>query len=66
MMYELNWCGIYMPIWLACLLVGGLVSFVLGKIVERIACETQLLIVDYASLSVILAFGLWSLFFGKG
>jgi hypothetical protein len=29
MMYELNWCGIYMPIWLVCLILGGLLSVVL-------------------------------------
>jgi hypothetical protein len=23
MMYELNWCDIYMPIWLVCLILGG-------------------------------------------
>jgi hypothetical protein len=23
-MYELNWCGIYIPIWLVCLVLGGL------------------------------------------
>jgi hypothetical protein len=28
MMYEVNWCGIYMPIWLVCLVVGGLLSVV--------------------------------------
>jgi Na+/glutamate symporter len=65
MMYELNWCGIYMPIWLVCLLIGGLVSLILGKLVQLKLRQTQLLTVDYASSAVILAFALWSLFFGQ-
>jgi len=65
MMYELNWCGIYMPIWLVCLLIGGLVSLILGKLVQLKLRQTKLLTVDYASSAVILAFSLWSLFFGQ-
>jgi hypothetical protein len=65
MMYELNWCGIYMPIWLLCLILGALLSVVLGKLVELILRQTKLLTVDYASLGVILAFVFWSVFFGK-
>ena len=37
MMYELNWCGIYMPIWLVCLILGGLLSVVLGKLIQLIS-----------------------------
>ena len=65
MMYELNWCGIYMPIWLVCLILGGLLSVVLGKLVELLLRQRKLLTVDYASLAVILAFAFWSAFFGK-
>jgi hypothetical protein len=65
MMYELNWCGIYMPIWLVCLVVGGLLSVVLGKLIQLMSRRTKLLTVDYASLAVIFAFVFWSAFFGK-
>ena len=65
MTYELNWCGIYMPIWLVCLILGGLLSAVLGKLVELLWHQRKLLTVDYASLAVILAFAFWSAFFGK-
>lgn len=65
MMYELNWCGIYVPIWLVCLILGALLSFALGKLVELLLRQRQLLTVDYASLAVILAFAFWSAFFGK-
>ena len=64
-MYELNWCGIYMPIWLLCLILGGLLSVVLGKLVELILRQTKLLTVDYASLAVICAFVFWSVSFFK-
>jgi YtcA family len=64
-MYEVNWCGIYMPIWLACLILGGLLSVVLGKLIQLISRRTELLTVDYANLAVIFAFVLWSVFFGK-
>jgi hypothetical protein len=60
MMYELNWCGIYMPIWLVCLILGGLLSAVFGKLIQLILRQTKLLTVDYGSLAVIL-----SAFFGK-
>jgi len=60
MMYEVNWCGIYMPIWLVCLVVGGLLSVVLGKLIQLISRRTKLLTVDYASLAVIFAFVFWS------
>jgi hypothetical protein len=63
MMYEVNWCGIYMPIWLVCLVVGGLLSVVLGKLIQLMSRRTKLLTVDYASLAVIFAFVLWSAFF---
>ena len=59
-MYEVNWCGIYMPIWLVCLVVGGLLSVVLGKLIQLMSRRTKLLTVDYASLAVIFAFVLWS------
>jgi hypothetical protein len=65
MMYELNWCGIYMPIWLVCLVVGGLLSVVLGKLIQLMSRRTKLLTVDYASLAVIFAFVLWSAFFKR-
>ena len=42
MMYELNWCGIYMPIWLLCLILGGVLSVVLGKLVELILRQVRL------------------------
>ena len=64
-MYEANWCGIYMPIWLVCLILGGLLSVVLGKLVELLLRQRKLLTVDYASLAVICAFAFWSAFFGK-
>ena len=63
MMYEVNWCGVYMPIWLVCLVVGGLLSVVLGKLIQLMSRRTKLLTVDYASLAVIFAFVLWSAFF---
>lgn len=65
MMYEVNWCGIYMPIWLVCLILGGLLSVVLGKLIQLISRRTELLTVDYASLVVIFAFAFWSIFFGN-
>jgi hypothetical protein len=65
MMYELNWCGIYMPVWLVCLIFGGLLSIGLGKLVELLLRQRKLLTVDYASLAVIFAFAFWSAFFGK-
>ncbi|HXM29010.1 MAG TPA: YtcA family lipoprotein [Chthoniobacterales bacterium] len=65
MMYEVNWCGIYMPIWLVCLVVGGLLSVVLGKLIQLMSRRTKLLTVDYASLAVIFAFVLWSAFFKR-
>jgi YtcA family len=65
MMYELNWCGIYMPIWLVCLILGGLLSAVFGKLIQLILRQTKLLTVDYASLAVIFAFVFWSAFFGE-
>jgi hypothetical protein len=65
MMYEVNWCGIYMPIWLVCLVVGGLLSVVLGKLIQLISRRTKLLTVDYASLAVIFAFVFWSAFFER-
>jgi hypothetical protein len=65
MMYEVNWCGIYRPIWLVCLVVGGLLSVVLGKLIQLMSRRTKLLTVDYASLAVIFAFVFWSAFFGK-
>ena len=65
MMYEVNWCGIYMPIWLVCLVVGGLLSVVLGKLIQLISRRTKLLTVDYASLAVIFAFVLWLAFFER-
>jgi len=65
MMYELNWCGIYMPIWLVCLILGGLLSAVLGKLIQPILRQTKLLTVDYASLALIFGFVFWSAFFGK-
>jgi hypothetical protein len=64
-MYELNWCGIYMPIWLLCLILGGLLSVVLGKLVEVILRHTKLLTLDYASFALISAFAFWSVFFAK-
>ena len=65
MMYEVNWCGIYMPIWLVCLVVGGLLGVVLGKLIQLMSRRTKLLTVDYASLAVIFAFVLWSAFFKR-
>jgi NhaP-type Na+/H+ or K+/H+ antiporter len=65
MMYELNWCGIFVPIWLLCLLLGGLLGVVLGKLVELILRHTKLLTLDYASLALIFAFVFWSVFFAK-
>ena len=65
MMYEVNWCGIYMPIWLVCLILGGLLSVVLGKLIQLISRRTELLTVDYASLVGIFAFAFWSIFFGN-
>jgi hypothetical protein len=65
MMYEVNWCGIYMPIWLVCLILGGLLSVVLGKLVQLILRRLKPLTVDYASLAVIFAFVFWSIFFEK-
>jgi hypothetical protein len=65
MMYEVNWCGIYMPIWLVCLVVGGLLSVVLGKLIQLMSRRTKLLTVDYASLAVIFAFVFWSAFFER-
>ena len=65
MMYELNWCGIFVPIWLLCLILGGLLSVVLRKFVELILRHTKLLTLDYASLALIFAFVFWSVFFGK-
>src|ERR1700674_580493 len=63
MMYDLNWCGIYMPIWLLCLILGGRLGVVLGKLVELILRQTKLLTVDYASLPVIFAFVFGAVFF---
>jgi hypothetical protein len=54
-----------MPIWLLCLILGGLLSVVLGKLVELILRQTKLLTVDYASLALIFAFAFWSVFFLK-
>jgi YtcA family len=65
MMYEVNWCGIYMPIWLVCLILGGLLSVVIGKLIQLNWRRTKLLTVDYASLGVIFGFVFWSIFFGK-
>ncbi len=65
MMYEVNWCGIYMPIWLVCLVVGGLLGVVLGKLIQLMSRRTKLLTVDYASLAVIFAFVFWSAFFER-
>ena len=65
MSYEVNWCGIYMPIWLVCLILSGLLSVVLGKLIQLILRRTKLLTVDYASSAVIFAFVFWSVFFGK-
>ena len=65
MMYEVNWCGIYMPIWLVCLILGGLLSVVFGKLIHLILRRTQLLTVDYASLALNFGFVFWSIFFGK-
>jgi hypothetical protein len=65
MMYEVNWCGIYMPIWLVCLIFGGLLGVVFGKLIQLILRRTKLLTVDYTSLAVIFAFVFWSIFFGK-
>ena len=64
-MYEVNWCGIYMPIWLVCLILGGLLSVVIGKLLQLISQRTKLLTVDYASLALICGFVFWSIFFGK-
>jgi hypothetical protein len=65
MSYEVNWCGIYMPIWLVCLILGGLLSVVLGKLIHLFSRRTNLLTVDYASLAVIFAFVFWSVYFEK-
>ncbi len=65
MMYEVNWCGIYMPIWLVCLVVGGLLGVVLGKLIQLMSRRTKLLTVDYASLAVIFTFVFWSAFFQR-
>jgi hypothetical protein len=65
MMYEVNWCGIYMPIWLVCLILGGLLSAVLGKLIQLVSRRTEVLTVDYASLALIFGFVFWSIFFGK-
>ncbi|HYZ74486.1 MAG TPA: YtcA family lipoprotein [Chthoniobacterales bacterium] len=65
MMYEVNWCGIYMPIWLVCLILGGLLSVVLGKLMQLILRRGKLLTVDYTSLALIVAFVFWSVLFGK-
>jgi YtcA family len=65
MMYEVNWCGIYMPIWLVCLILGGLLSVVFGKLIQLVSRRTKLLTVDYASLALIFGFVFWSIFFGK-
>jgi hypothetical protein len=65
MMYEVNWCGIYMPIWLVCLIFGGLLSVVFGKLIQLISGRTKLLTVDYSSLALIFAFVFWSIFFGQ-
>lgn len=64
-MYEVNWCGIYMPIWLVCLILGGLLSVVLGKLMQLILRRGKLLTVDYTSLALIVAFVFWSVLFGK-
>ena len=64
-MYEVNWCGIYMPIWLVSLVVGGLLGVVLGKLIQLMSRRTKLLTVDYASLAVIFAFVFWSAFFER-
>jgi len=64
-MYEVNWCGIYMPIWLVCLILGGLLSVVFGKLIQLVSRWTKLLTVDYASLALIFGFVFWSIFFGK-
>jgi len=64
-MYEVNWCGIYMPIWLVCLILGGLLSVVFGKLIQLVSRRTKLLTVDYASLALIFGFVFWSIFFGK-
>lgn len=65
MSYEVNWCGIYMPIWLVCLILGGLLSVLSGKLIQLISRRTNLLTVDYASFAVIFAFVFWSIFFEK-
>jgi hypothetical protein len=65
MMYEVNWCGIYMPIWLVCLILGGLLSAVFGKLIQLVSRRTEVLTVDYASLALIFGFVFWSIFFGK-
>jgi hypothetical protein len=65
MSYEINWCGIYMPIWLVCLILGGLLSVVLGKLIHLCSRRINLLTVDYASLAVIFAFVFWSVYFER-
>jgi hypothetical protein len=65
MSYEINWCGIYMPIWLVCLILGGLLSVVLGKLIHLFSRRINLLTVDYTSLAVIFAFVFWSVYFEK-
>jgi YtcA family len=65
MMYEVNWCGIYMPIWLVCLIFGELLSVVLGKLIQLMSRRTKLLTIDYASFALIFGFVFWSIFFGK-
>jgi YtcA family len=65
MLYEVNWCGIYMPIWLVCLILGGLLSVVSAKLLQLLLRRTTFLTVDYASFTVIFAFVFWSIFFGK-
>ncbi len=65
MMYEVNWCGIYIPIWLVCLILGGVLSLAFGKLLQLVLRRTKLLTVDYASLALIFGFVFWSLFFGK-
>jgi NhaP-type Na+/H+ or K+/H+ antiporter len=54
-----------MPIWLLCLILGGLLGVVLGKLVEVILRQIKLLTLDYASLALIFAFVFWSVFFAK-
>ena len=65
MMYEVNWCGIYMPIWLVCLVLGALLSVVLGKVILLVWGRRTMLTADYESLALIFAFVFWSVLFGK-